>query len=124
MARRNETVWCGIFDDLLPGGVAIGAVKLNGAPIMVYQVRAQPRQSWVGVIGSRRADYMWMADSAEAVKFAVENWCKTKVIDWREGYWDGDTWQPKTSRPAFNGTAKEPFVIPLPAAGKGGKHGR
>lgn len=114
MARRDETVWCGIFDDLAPGGIAIGTVKLDGAPCYVFQVRAQPPQKWRAVIMMRKEEPLVECDSAEAAKFAVEHMCATKVKGWVEGYWDDDVWMPKTSRPATVCAFKGPDPEPMP----------
>lgn len=100
MARRNETVWCSIFDELQLSGLSRSIIKLRGAPIYVFQVRAVPPVKWTAVILRRHAEPLIAGDSAEACKAAIEAICSGQVNDWQEGYWDGDTWQPKTSRPA------------------------
>lgn len=115
MARRNDTVWCAVFDDLQLHGLCEGIIKLNGAPFYVHQMRANPPQVWVARILRRKAEPILQADSAEAAKFAVERMCHTKVTEWQEGYWDDDTWQPKTSRPApVVSIAPPPETTPLP----------
>lgn len=100
MSRKDETVYCAMFQGLYLGGLAAGRPIRDEFPVYVYQTKWLMVTKWVAVICDQHCVPIAECATPEACMDLAAVRFQKLTRPWREGFWDGIGWTPRTSRPA------------------------